>query len=143
MIALNTPVFATLTFLACQLSAQCEGCYYEDYTWGGGSVQHIYTYTPGPADQEGTCDPSTCEQSPCIYSGSLHVTNNGTGAIDIHDSDNAYLATLLAGRSADYAIAAKSYCGVGDEQDPWWHAEPAGGGAAVSGYVFSCSVCTT
>lgn len=134
-------VLAAVAFAAMAPAQNCDGCYYEDYTWGGGSVLHVYTYTPGAGDQEGECDPATCQTTPCVFTGSLDVRNNSNVPIDIFDASGAYLNRIPSGGHTPFAIEVKAYCGVQDGDDPWWHAEPVGGGAPTSGYVFSCSIC--
>ncbi len=142
MPSLWSAVMYAFCVLTAGVTMPCEGCFYDDHTWGSGSIFHVYTYIPGAGDEMGVCD-SDCSSTPCLFSGSLSVRNNSNAAIEIRDKDGVLLNTIAPGASRTFAVEAKSYCGTKDSADPWWYATPIGGGAAASGYIFSCSICTT
>ena len=137
-------LFACLLSLAA-VTGQCTGCQYDNSGWEGTAGNaHKWEYNPSPLDAEGTCDPASCAWSPCAFKGTLTFTNNGAGAVQLHDPSGANLG-VIAGNGGSWTSAAlniKGYCGLVDELDPWYGAHPVGGGARMSGYIFSCSACT-
>lgn len=147
---MNTKILAMVGLSAiCGLAVEfaCDGCARDNYTWGGGAVNEVWTYTPGLGDDDGHCRPNCTYDKQCRYTGTLKFQNNffpaGGGPRSLEDSEGGAQGggPIPLGKSFTMTIDLKSPCGAVGGAGPSYVAKDANG-VVTSEYKFYCTACS-